>query len=193
MHATHWLGSVCICIIAAFIPLWIIPSSFSALSAGGNSRPSFRPTDAYDIFAAFCIQFGVQGAWGVIPVFLAEISPPAFRATFPGVAYQLGNMVSSASAQIEATGGEHLKTTILVKGKPTVVPDYAKVQGILIGVVAAYVLVLTVLGPENHGSQFEKYKAAFEEGGGNDEFEDAVEAPGSPRSVRIEDEKRETV
>lgn len=61
----------------AFIPLWIIPSSFSGLAAG-----------------AFCIQFGVQGAWGVIPIQLAEISPPAFRATFPGVAYQLGNVRS---------------------------------------------------------------------------------------------------
>ena len=59
----------------AFIPLWIIPGSFSALSAG-----------------AFFIQFGVQGAWGVIPIQLAEVSPPAFRATFPGVAYQLGNV-----------------------------------------------------------------------------------------------------
>lgn len=42
-------------------------------------------------------------AWGVIPILLSEISPPAFRTTFPGVAYQLGNMVSSASAQIEAS------------------------------------------------------------------------------------------
>ncbi|KAJ2975624.1 hypothetical protein NUW54_g11701 [Trametes sanguinea] len=73
-------------LIGAFIPLWILPTSFGALAAG-----------------AFCIQFGVQGAWGVIPIQLAEISPPAFRATFPGVAYQLGNMVSSASAQIEAS------------------------------------------------------------------------------------------
>jgi len=40
---------------------------------------------------------------GVIPIFLSEISPPAFRSTFPGVGYQLGNMVSSASAQIEAS------------------------------------------------------------------------------------------
>ena len=84
---------------AAFIPLWIIPDSFSSLAAG-----------------AFCIQFGVQGAWGVvrlyyslkslqlaltrihhpqIPIQLAELSPPAFRATFPGVAYQLGNVSHS--------------------------------------------------------------------------------------------------
>jgi SHS family lactate transporter-like MFS transporter len=193
------LGSICICLIAAFIPLWILPSSFSALSAGGKRCILLLMVRHSRVPPAFCIQFGVQGAWGVIPVFLAEISPPAFRATFPGVAYQLGNMISAASAQIEATGGDHLKTTIIVKGKPTVVPDYAKVQGILIGVVAAYVFVLTVLGPEKHGSQFEKYKAAFEEGGGNDEVEDAgaathVKEPGSPRgSLRVEDEKRDTV
>jgi SHS family lactate transporter-like MFS transporter len=134
-------------LVGAFIPLWILPTSFSALSAG-----------------AFCIQFGVQGAWGVIPIQLAEMSPPAFRATFPGVAYQVGNMVSSASAQIEATGGDNLKTTIIENGKRVVVPDYAKVQGILIGVVAAFVVFITIIGPEYHGSHFEKSKTAFEEG-----------------------------
>lgn len=77
---------VFILLIGAFIPLWILPNTFGSLSAG-----------------AFCIQVGVQGAWGVIPIFLSEISPPAFRGTFPGVAYQLGNMVSSASSQIEAS------------------------------------------------------------------------------------------
>ncbi|KIK68574.1 hypothetical protein GYMLUDRAFT_215299 [Collybiopsis luxurians FD-317 M1] len=147
-------------LVACFIPLWILPTSFGGLSAG-----------------AFCIQFGVQGAWGVIPIQLAEMSPPAFRATFPGVAYQVGNMVSSASAQIESTGGDHLKTTIKVpvsKDFPDgrkVVPDYAKVQGILIGCVAAFVLVVTLFGPEKHGSEFEKHRAAFEEGGGEDDAE----------------------
>ncbi|KAM5539486.1 hypothetical protein V8D89_006938 [Ganoderma adspersum] len=160
----------------AFIPLWILPSSFGALAAG-----------------AFCIQFGVQGAWGVIPIQLAEISPPAFRATFPGVAYQLGNMVSSASAQIEATGAKNLHTTIRnASGVLTVVPDYATVQGILIGVVAAFILVVTIIGPENYGSHFEKHKTAFEEGGGRDELEDEVRQVGSrPTSVQV-DEKRST-
>jgi len=134
--------------IGAFIPLWIIPYGFSPLAAG-----------------AFCVQFGVQGAWGVIPIHLAEISPPAFRATFPGVAYQLGNMVSSASAQIEATGGEHQRTTINGMN----VPDYAKVQGIFLGVVAAFVIFMTAIGKENHGFEFEKHKVAYEEGGGLDE------------------------
>jgi MFS transporter, SHS family, lactate transporter len=59
----------------AFIPLWILPNTFGGLSAG-----------------AFWLQFGVQGAWGVVPIQLAEMSPPGFRATFPGVTYQLGNV-----------------------------------------------------------------------------------------------------
>ena len=42
-------------------------------------------------------------------------------------------------------------------------------QGILIGVVAAFVVFITIIGPEKHGSHFEKHKAAFEEGGGRDD------------------------
>lgn len=57
-------------------------------------------------------------------------------------------MISSASAQIEATGGDHLKTTIIKDGKRTIVPDYARVQGILIGTVASYIIFLTIIGPE---------------------------------------------
>jgi len=162
-------------LIGVFIPLWIIPSSFSALAAG-----------------AFCIQFGVQGAWGVIPIQLAEMSPPAFRATFPGVAYQLGNMVSSAASQIEATGGDNLKTTIMKGGTPTVVPDYATVQGILIGVVAAFVIFITIIGPEKHGSQFEKHKAAFEEGAARDDalIEDGSAGPVQGSEKRGEERSR---
>ncbi|KAL1741574.1 major facilitator superfamily domain-containing protein [Schizophyllum fasciatum] len=160
---------VFVCLIAAFIPLWILPNGFSALAAG-----------------AFCIQFGVQGAWGVIPIQLAEMSPPAFRATFPGVAYQLGNMVSSASAQIEATGGDHQRTTLKhpdgspaldPAGTPIEIPDYAKVQGILIGAVAAFVLLITVVGPERHGAHFEDpaYVAGAEGEGRTDKDRDARE------------------
>ena len=69
-------------------------------------------------------------------------------------------------------GGDNLKTTIIEKGKPVVVPNYAEVQGILIGVVVAFVIFITLVGPENHGAHFEKAKTAFEEGGGNDELED---------------------
>ncbi|KAG8679425.1 hypothetical protein FRC12_022849, partial [Ceratobasidium sp. 428] len=159
-----------VCLVGAFIPLWILPDGFSKLSAG-----------------AFCVQFGVQGAWGVVPIFLAEMSPPAFRATFPGVAYQLGNMVSSASAQIEATGGEHLKAT--VQGQ--IVPDYAKVQGIFLGVVSAYLIIVTIFGPEHLGSEFEKHKTAFEEGGGEDDAYVREEALPSSGAHGIEEGVRE--
>ncbi|KAF9222891.1 MFS general substrate transporter [Gyrodon lividus] len=142
---------ICVLLVGSFIPLWILPSSFLGLAAG-----------------AFCVQFGVQGAWGVIPIQLAEMSPPAFRATFPGVAYQLGNMISSASAQIEAIGAKNIRTTIMVDGQPKNVADYATVQGIFIGVVAAFVIVVTIFGPENHSSHFEQHKTAFEGGGRDD-------------------------
>ncbi|GJJ13447.1 hypothetical protein Clacol_007701 [Clathrus columnatus] len=159
--------------LLAFIPLWILPSTFPGLAAG-----------------AFFIQVGVQGAWGVIPIFLNELSPPAFRATFPGVAYQIGNMVSSASARIEAVGAENLKTTV----KGSIVPNYAKVrsrvEGILIGVVTAFVFIVVAIGPDLH---FEKHRVAFEEGGGNDDAyveEDNVKTS-RPSSIQS-DEKRRT-
>lgn len=117
----------------AFIPLWLLPNSFGGLAAG-----------------AFFVQFGVQGAWGVIPIYLTEISPVAYRSVFPGLAYvsifrvftpllslsrtmlirhdhdqQLGNMVSSSAAQIESVAGDHIKTKA---GNP----DYGKIGAILI-------------------------------------------------------------
>lgn len=52
---------------ACFIPLWLVPSGYAALTIG-----------------ATLLQFGVQGCWGVIPVYLNESSPPAFRALFAG-------------------------------------------------------------------------------------------------------------
>ncbi|KAG8897596.1 hypothetical protein FRB99_008053 [Tulasnella sp. 403] len=173
--------------IGAWIPLWILPSSFSALAAG-----------------AFFIQFGVQGAWGIIPVHLNELSPPGFRSTFPGVAYQLGNMVSSASAQIEATAGDHIKTTITNRstGAREVVPDYGKVQGILIGVVAAFVVIMTLIGTENRGRHFESSKLAIEGDGsstdvseiqhpnGADDVEAVSAPPEKPGNDDFHDEKK---
>lgn len=62
-----------------------------------------------------------------------------------------------------------MRTTIIVNGVVTDVPDYAKVQGIFIGVVAAFVFCVTLVGPEQHGAHFERSKAAFEVGAGEDE------------------------
>jgi len=155
--------------IGAFIPLWILPSSFSALAAG-----------------AFFLQVGVQGAWGVIPIHLNELSPPGFRGTFPGVAYQLGNLLSSGSAQMEAIAGTYIKTTIYdhVTGKNETVSDYGKVQAILVGFAASAVIFMSVTGTENHGSQFEQEKLAIEEKVDRDFGLHDVERNGSEENVK---------
>jgi SHS family lactate transporter-like MFS transporter len=54
----------------------------------------------------FLMQFMVQGAWGVVPAHLNELSPPAVRGTFPGLAYQLGNLDSSRNGVLQAKLGE---------------------------------------------------------------------------------------
>lgn len=59
-------------ISGCLIPAWILPGSMGSLSASG-----------------FMMQFFVQGAWGVIPIHLNELSPPAFRSTFPGRKFYL--------------------------------------------------------------------------------------------------------
>jgi MFS transporter, SHS family, lactate transporter len=48
------------------------------------------------------MQICVQGAWGVIPAHLNELSPPEIRGTFPGVTYQLGNLLAAANATIQS-------------------------------------------------------------------------------------------
>ena len=58
------------------IPLWVYSRTLPMLALGG-----------------FLMQFMVQGAWGVIPAHLNELSPAAVRGTFPGFAYQLGNLL----------------------------------------------------------------------------------------------------
>jgi len=67
------------------IPLWAYSRSVPMLALGG-----------------FLMQFMVQGAWGVIPAHLNELSPAAVRGTFPGFAYQLGNFLSSKNSVLQA-------------------------------------------------------------------------------------------
>jgi SHS family lactate transporter-like MFS transporter len=67
------------------IPLWAYSHTVPTLALGG-----------------FLMQFMVQGAWGVIPAHLNELSPPGVRGTLPGFAYQVGNFFSSRNAVIQA-------------------------------------------------------------------------------------------
>ena len=108
------------------------------------------------IAAAFFEQFCVQGAWGVIPIHLMELSPPSFRTFVVGTAYQLGNLVSSASSTIEATIGERFPLPPKVTDEGTVKRyQYGKVICIFMGCVYAYVIILTFFGPEYLGRKFD--------------------------------------
>lgn len=104
------------------------------------------------IAAAFFQQFCVQGAWGVIPIHLMELSPGSFRTFVVGTSYQLGNLVSSASSTIEATIGERFPLPSQGHVKRY---KYGLVICIFMGCVYVYVIVLTVLGPEFRGRTFD--------------------------------------
>jgi SHS family lactate transporter-like MFS transporter len=64
---------------------------------------AFSTTFATLALGAFLIQFCVQGAWGVIPAHLNELSPATARATFPGTVYQLGNFIASSNAVLQTS------------------------------------------------------------------------------------------
>jgi SHS family lactate transporter-like MFS transporter len=86
--------------------------------------------------AAFLMQFAVQGAWGVVPVHLNELSPAEIRGTFPGFVYQLGNFVASFNAPIQA----HIAAT---NGG-----DYGYALMLVAGIVAVVLFILVIFGPE---------------------------------------------
>lgn len=122
-------------ISACLIPAWILPIGERSLSASG-----------------FFMQFFVQGAWGVIPIHLNELSPPAFRSSFPGITYQLGNMISSPSAQIVNAIAE---STFVTAPSGDKVEAYGPVMGIATAIIALGIVFTTMFGPERRGRSFE--------------------------------------
>jgi SHS family lactate transporter-like MFS transporter len=82
---------------------------------------AFGTTPVTLAIAAFAMQFMVQGAWGVIPAHLNELSPAEARGTFPGFTYQLGNFLASINAVLQGTmaadnGGNYSIPLALVAG-----------------------------------------------------------------------------
>ncbi|KAK9456119.1 major facilitator superfamily domain-containing protein [Dipodascopsis uninucleata] len=100
--------------------------------------------------AVFFLQFMVQGAWGIIPIHLSELSPPALRAFIVGMAYQLGNLASSASSTIESTIGSRFPLGDDNASGTVLKYNYGKVMAIFMGCVFVFVIIVTLLGPENH-------------------------------------------
>jgi MFS transporter, SHS family, lactate transporter len=107
------------------IPLWAFSNNIVLLSIG-----------------AFLIQFFVQGAWGVIPVHLNELSPDSVRGTFPGFTYQLGNLFASKNGTIQATFAVSLGN------------NYGLALASTAAIVASAVAIITALGPEARGVKF---------------------------------------
>jgi SHS family lactate transporter-like MFS transporter len=106
------------------IPLWVYSHTAPMLACG-----------------SFLTQFMVQGAWGVIPAHLNELSPPAVRGTFPGFAYQVGNLFASRNSVIQAKVAEHYYGG-----------NYAPVLAWTALLVAALVVIVTISGREAKGA-----------------------------------------
>lgn len=144
-YISQWAGRrrsmVVACLMSGvLIPAWILPHGERSLSASG-----------------FFLQFFVQGAWGIVPIHLNELSPPAFRSSFPGITYQVGNMISSPSAQIVNAIAEAVLITG-DSGKPA--PSYGPTMGIATAIIAIGIAVTAMFGPEKRGRQFELARAA---------------------------------
>lgn len=107
----------------AVIPLWAYAPSLALLTAG-----------------AFLMQFMVQGAWGIIPAHINELSPDPVRGFLPGFAYQCGAVISGTAGPIQSALAER-------HGYPTAMT----VMGLIIFPVAALV---TILGRERRGVWF---------------------------------------
>jgi MFS transporter, SHS family, lactate transporter len=112
------------------IPLWAFGGSIGTLALG-----------------AFLMQVGVQGAWGVIPAHLNELSPDAVRGLLPGLAYQLGILFAAPTNTIEYALRKHIGYEWAMAGFELAV--------ILIGA-----LVIT-LGKESRGKDFHARRADF--------------------------------
>jgi SHS family lactate transporter-like MFS transporter len=140
-HSERWgrRGAIIIagCIALLMIPLWSgmvrIPSVSVVITIG---------------IGIFLLQFMVQGAWGVIPAHLNELSPSTVRGTFPGFTYQLGNLFASGIVTMEALVAENLGTAGA--------PDYALALVLFsVGSILA-VIIFTVIGREAKGVEFMK-------------------------------------
>jgi SHS family lactate transporter-like MFS transporter len=103
------------------IPLWAYGHSAIVLGTG-----------------AVLMQFMVQGAWGVVPAYLTELSPAAVRATAPGLAYQLGGLVTSWNGKGQALAAERWG-------------NYPAVLAVTVIVVALALAGLALLGREARG------------------------------------------
>lgn len=101
---------------------------------------SYSTTAGWLALSAFLMQMCVQGAWGAIPAHLTEMSPDKIRGFYPGVTYQLGNMIAALNLPLQETLAQHYSypTALMVTIIPTLV----------------LMVLLTSLGKEARGVRF---------------------------------------
>jgi MFS transporter, SHS family, lactate transporter len=107
------------------------------------------PSTALIVLGVFLLQFFVQGAWGIVPAHINELSPGQLRGFFPGFAYQLGVLCASSITYFESLLGEHF--------------TYAQAMGTLAAAVMIGGAIVIALGPEAHGVTFRKVEAVASE------------------------------
>ena len=111
---------------------------------------AFAPSLALLVAGAFLMQFLVQGAWGVIPAHLSELSPDSVRGFLPGFGYQCGVLLSSAVSYVEAEVA--VRTT------------YAVAMAATAATVFLMAAAAAALGPERRGTEFGKIRPANGQG-----------------------------
>jgi len=105
------------------IPLWVFSPGIAVTAAG-----------------AFLMQFMVQGAWGVVPAHINELSPDRMRGFLPGFAYQVGVLIAATAPYIEASMSPRF--------------TYAQVMGTFAGFMLLVSTVVIGFGPEAHRIAF---------------------------------------
>jgi len=106
----------------AVIPLWAFAHTLTVLVVG-----------------AILMQFFVQGAWGVVPAYVAELSPDSVRGTLPGLGNQVGVLLSSVVVYLEA---------VVAHGR-----SYSFAMAVTATAVFCLAIVMTFLGREGRGTQ----------------------------------------
>ncbi|MDB5354050.1 MAG: major facilitator superfamily 1 [Phycisphaerales bacterium] len=117
------------CGALAVVPLWALSAKLAPI-----------------ILGAFLMQFMVQGAWGIIPAHINELSPDKVRGFLPGFAYQCGNLIAASIAWAQST---------LARSHP-----YPHVMAISAAIIFCLAIVVTALGRERRGVVFGQDRGA---------------------------------
>ncbi|HXW20878.1 MAG TPA: MFS transporter [Roseiarcus sp.] len=126
-HISERIGRVNAITIAALIALPAIPLW------------AYSATPVLLALGAFVMQIAVQGAWGVIPAHLNELSPGPVRATLPAFVYQAGNFLAAVNGPIQAKIAERNDN------------NYAFALALVVGIVAVAIVIVIRFSPEKRG------------------------------------------